>query len=45
MKALRSQLSQTFGLEHGALFGRGRAALVAAIEEMTYPGAPVIIPL
>lgn len=44
MKALLSQLSQTFGLEHAVLFGRGRAALVAVIEEMTDPGAPVIIP-
>ena len=42
--SLEWAISNCFGFEHAALFGRARSGLVAAIEEATSLGAPVIIP-
>jgi dTDP-4-amino-4,6-dideoxygalactose transaminase len=38
------QLSELFGYDHVVLFGRGRAGLVAVLEEIGGPTAPVLIP-
>ena len=42
--ALRRILSDLFGLESVALFGRGRAGLAALLEELGASGLPVLIP-
>ena len=39
-----SQLCSSFGYDHAVLFGRGRAGLLAVLEEVGGRDAPVIIP-